>query len=201
MTFLRVFLWMQGINIILMVCPITFQISFQDRLHLRIGYLFFHYTLKPPRPKEKEPGKKKAAGQSLREKLGSLYHEKGLSGLLTLLGELAKIAGGLAKGIFPHLVFSHFWLKIGVSGSNAANTAVRYGSVCGAVSTAVGAILGKAKCKTCRIQIDPDFQSGKSSAKFDAKARILPFFLINALLRALFRSFKLIKSAAAIHNN
>lgn len=202
MKFLRIFLWMQLITIVLMLCPITFRVSFRDKLHFRIGYLLFHYTVAPRAPKGKKPKrKKKPAGKSFWEKVGELYHKEGLPGFLSILKEVAGIAGGLAKGIFSHLVFSHFWLKIGVSGGDAAKTAVYYGYVCSVVSTTTGAILEKAKCKECHVLINPDFQSQKSSVKFDAEVHILPFFLINAVLRASFRSFKLIKSITAIHNN
>ncbi len=202
MKFLRIFLWMQLIFTVLMLCPITFQVSYRDKLHFRIRYLFFHYTVAPHAPKKKKPKKKKKpAGKSFLGKIGELYQKEGLSGFLSILKEVAGIAGGLAKGIFSHLVFSHFWLKISVSGGDAARTAVYYGYVCSVVSTATGAILKKAKCKECHVLIDPDFQSEKSSVKFDTKVHILPFFLINAVLRASIRSVKLIKSITAIHNN
>lgn len=207
---MKIFLILLCVNVVTMVLPLTIRVSYQEKITVRLGYLFFSYTFRPKPPEEKPEKKKKPkpGEKSIGEKIGGLYREKGLAGFLRLLGQAAGLAAGTAKNIFAHLVFSRFWLKVNVSGADAADTAVRYGHVCGAVGTATGAILSRARCKDCHILVSPDFQSEKSSVKFEAKAHILLFFLANAAVKALFGLVKLLKSAKSsppenneIHNN
>lgn len=204
MTALHVFLCLTLFNMILLACPVTVEAAFREEFFFRVGFLFFHYTLMPKKP-EKEKTKAEAeetgAKQPKKNRLAELYRSKGLSGFLKILGEAAKIAGGAAKKIFEHTVFARFRLQIGVSGGDAAETAVNYGYVCGAVGSATSLLLGRAKCKECLIGITPDFRSEQSSVNFEMKARVASFFLLQAALRALFQSMKIIKAAKTAHTS
>ncbi len=188
-----------------MVCPVTVDASFHEELFLRVGFLFFHYTVTPKKPGKKEkaePEKEKPAEEKpKRNRIQELYKEKGLSGFLKILNEAAKVADGAAKEIFLHTVFVRFHLKINVCGEDAAKTAVDYGCVCGAVSSATSLLLGYAKCRDCHINVMPDFSSEQSSIDFEMKSRAASFFLLRAAVRALFRSLKIIKAAKAAHNS
>lgn len=205
MTLLFIFLGLTLFILVLMVCPVTVEATFREELFLRVGFLFFHYTVTPKKPGNKEEAttKKEKAEEEKpkRNRIQQLYHEKGLSGFLKILNEAVKIAGGAAKEIFLHTVFVKFHLKINVRGEDAARTAVDYGYVCGAVGSATSLLLGHAKCKDCRINVMPDFSSEQSSVVFEMKARAASFFLFRASVRALFRSLKIIKAAKAAHNS
>ena len=202
MTALYVFLCLTLFNTILLVCPVTVEAAFREEFFLRVGFLFFHYTLMPKKPeKKKAETEETGAKQPKKNRLAELYRAKGLSGFLKILGEAAKIAGGAAKKIFQHTVFAHFRLQIGVSGGDAAETAVNYGYACGAVGSATSLLLGHAKCKECRISVTPDFRSEQSSVDFEMKACVMTFFLFQAALHALFQSLKIIKAAKAAHTS
>lgn len=202
MTVLYVFLGLTLFNMILLACPVTVEAAFREKFFLRVGFLFFHYTLIPKKPeKEKTKAEKTGAKQPKKNRLEELYRAKGLSGFLKILGEAGKIAGGAAKKIFEHTVFARFRLQIGVSGGDAAKTAVNYGYVCGAVGSATSLLLGHAKCKDCRIGITPDFRSEQSSVDFEMKARVASFFLLQTALRALFQFLKFIKAAKTAHTS
>jgi hypothetical protein len=199
---LRAFLILTGVNMILSACPVTVEAAFREELFLRVGYLFFHYTVAPKKPKKEEKEKKeKPEKKPKKNRIAELYHAKGLYGFLKILREAAKVAGGAAKGIFHHLVFKRFRLELRVAGEDAAQTAVDYGYVCGAVSSATSLLLGYAKCGDCHINVIPDFRAEKSSVDFSMKARIAVFFLIQTLLRALIQSIQVIKTAKAADNS
>lgn len=206
MSFLRVFLILQVVNTVLLLSPITIYAGYRDDGYARIGYLFFHYTIAPKPEKAKKKKKEAEAEQEKPKKntIGNLFREKGFSGFMKIVGKVASITSEMVKKILKHTVFHRFWLRIDVGGEDAAKIALNYGYICGAVNSAVSLLLNCARCKNPRIQITPDFRAQESSAAFEMRARILPIFLLNALLGALFQSvklMKLIKSPKAIHNN
>ncbi len=200
MTMLFVFLGLTLFNVILAACPVTVEAAFREKFFLRVGFLFFQYTVSPKKAEKKEQEGKPEKQKPKRNRIAELYREKGLSGFLKILGKAAKIAGGAAKEISLHTVFARFWLRVGVSGPDAAQTAVDYGYVCGAVGSATSLLLGGAKCRDCRIDVTPDFCAEESSVDFEMKARVASFFVLRAALRALFRSLQIIKAAKAAHN-
>lgn len=182
----------------LLSCPVTVFADYSEQLSLRVGYLFFWYSIVPKKQKKKKAEEKKTEAPK-ENSLQKLYRERGLSGFLTFLGKAAEIASGAAREIFSHTVFSIFRLNIRVCGEDAAEAALNYGRVCGVVSSGVGLLLGAAKCRECRTDILPDFSSQESSVSFSAKARVAAFFLLKAALRAFFRSLKMIKAGKAAH--
>lgn len=187
---------------VLLACPVSIQASFHEELSARVGYLFFHYTIAPkPAVEEKQEQEAPTPEEKPKEnRLKELLRKKGLSGFLEIFHEVAQIASETARRLFSHLVVSHFQLKITVAGQDAAQIALNYGYVCGAVGSAAGLLLGNVKCKSYRISVNPDFQSEQSRVSFDAKARISLLFLLSTALRAFFRSLKVIKSLKTIHN-
>ena len=196
---LLVFLILTGLNLLLMACPVRIDAAFREELFLRVGYLFFHYTVSPKEKAKNKPAK--SAGKPKKNRVAELYHAKGLSGFLKILGRAAKIAGSAAKGVFTHIYFARFLLEIRVAGEDAAKTAVDYGCVCGIVGPAASLMLGHAKCRDCRIRVVPDFCSEKSSVEFSMKARVAVFFLVQTALRALIQSVRLIKDSKAADYN
>lgn len=181
----------------LLICPVTFRISYRDTLSVSVKYLFFQVQLAPVPEKPEKPKRKKKEKEpynaGVSEKIKALYRQEGLGGFLKIFGKAAKIGGGAAKSILTHLAFSWFDLSISVGGEDAAQTALNYGRTCGAVSSAAGIFLGKAKCRKSCITIFPDFGSSDSQVNFSTKVSVKAFFLLSAALRALFRLIKLIR--------
>jgi hypothetical protein len=200
MTALYILLAMTCFFALLLVFPVTVQIEYRQKASVCIRYLFFRFHI-PPKKKKKEkeekPTEEKAPEKS---RLKKLYEAKGLSGFLSLLKEAAQIASEAAAEVFRHTVFHRFWLQIRVSGEDASAAALNYGKVCGAVSSGLGILLGLARCTDCRVDVLPDFNSQESSVCFSADARVLAFFPVKALTRAIFRSIRLIKAEKAVHN-
>ena len=198
MTALYVLLILITVFAALLSCPVTVSAEFSEKFSLHVGFLFFRYTVVPPKEKKKkaEVSKEEAPKKS---RVRELYEAKGLSGFLKLLKEAANIASEAAQEVFRHTVFRRFWLKISACGEDAAAAALNYGHVCGAVGSGVGLLLGHSKVVDCRVDVLPDFSSQESSVYFSAKARVASYFLLKAALRALFRSMKLIKAEKTVH--
>lgn len=180
---------------LLLFCPVVFQCGFETKLSATVRYLFFKIQLPPEKKaakQRKEPAvPKETAEQKKKSKIRDIIKQTGLSGFLQILGETAKIAAGSAKRLFSHLVVSDFSIDITVSSEDAAQTAIRYGMVCGAVTTAVNTLFSVVKCKKQTVRISPDFQSGSSEVRFQMKARISLLFLLASLVYMLVKSARL----------
>lgn len=200
MTALYVLLAVACFFALLLILPVTVHVEYHEKASVCIGYLFFRFHF-PSRRKKKEKEEKPAGEEPPKKnRLKKLYDAKGLSGFLSLLKEAVQIASEPASKIFRHTVFHRFWLKIRVSGEDAAATALDYGIVCGAVSSGLGILLGHARCTDCRVDVLPDFCSEESSLCFSANARVLAVFWLKTVNHAIFRSVHLIKAGKAVHN-
>lgn len=183
--------------IFLLLWPVTVRAEYRDEPHVRLNYLFVHYTVVPrpekeekAEPHEEEAQQKEKPKQS---KISALLKEKGLSGFLNILKQVSEAVSGTAKRLFAHLVITRFNLEISVTGADAAQAALNYGAVYSAVSTAAGLLFGNVRCKSYRIVITPDFQGTRSRVCFEGKARVPLIFLISASLYALIRSLNIMK--------
>ena len=184
--------------LLLNLSRVTCSVRFDGSFFLRVGYLFFHYTVFPRPPEKEKKGEteqaaEKEAPAGLGAKLRGLLEKRGLSGFLSVLQETASAASGTAKKLFAHFRVGRFLLTISVGGDDAAQTAVEYGTVCAAVGTAAGAVLSQVKCKKWSITVDPDFSGRDSSVRFEMKAGIRLIFLLIAAVYGLVRFVRISK--------
>lgn len=179
---------------LLLTCPVWAAISYEEKLSLRVGYLFLSFRLFPPKEKKKpEKQRKKAREQKTAEKtedakkreLLDILKQKGLSGFLSLLSQAASLAASTWKGFVSHLYVSRLKLSLTVAAEDAAGTALLYGRVCGVVYPAFRILTETARCRKPEIQVSPNFQKDKTEISFACKARIPLFFLLWEALRAL----------------
>lgn len=149
--------------------------------------LFIKIPLIPAKPKKaKKPTKKKkkrekeAPKEKNEEKkepniVKKLYDAKGVSGLLDITGEIARLAKDTLKDLFAALkIRLSIYLKI--AGKDAADTAVKYGYTCSGVYPALKIIDSVSKLKVKSVDIIPDFSDNPSTeiqANALVKIRIL----------------------------
>lgn len=168
----------------LLCCPVTLLPSFSDGFSIRITYLFFSKRIQPGREKPKEKKQKKKAEkesetESTVEKLRRLSGEEGTAGFVSLLWELSVLAAGSLKKLFRHVVIVDFSLDVSVGGDDAADTALSYGKLCSVIYPAVSVLVSHAKTKHYGVSVFPDFtERAKTKIRFNAKARIKPWFLL-----------------------
>ncbi|WP_411676649.1 DUF2953 domain-containing protein [Caproicibacter sp.] len=174
---------------VLLFCSVFVEANFEEEFSARIGFLFLHYRLLP-RPEEKptEPKvqkKEKPAPEEKPSKIKELFRQKGLGGFLELLKAFTSVAYTSAKKLLSHTIVRKLSLDLTVGGDDAAQTALNYGRACGAVSTALTALLSVANCKERNVTVAPDFQNGENRVRFRVRATVRLFFLFSAALSAL----------------
>ncbi len=145
---------------------------------------------------EKRKEKLRKAGKEPEEtpkKPNFLVHkikQKGLDGLIELLGEMVRILKGVIGKITDHLVISRMDLELAIAGEDAARTALTYGRAGAAIYPMIAFI--QQHVRKCRHheQIAPVFTETKTKIRFVFKARIQPFFLLSAAMGAAIKAWK-----------
>ncbi len=186
--------------LLLLVCPLRLEVSFEEEFTLTLRYLFLKFRLLPAREKPEKPEKKKkkpkkepGPEESPVDKLKEIFKRTGVRGLVSALTDLAKLAVGSLKRVFRHLRFKAFDLYLCVGGAkDAAEAAVRYGEFSGAVYTAVGVFFGLKPCKKLGVTVDLDYAREEAVAVFSAKVSILPLFLAREGVSLFFRGFPIV---------
>lgn len=179
---------------------LTFTAVYSSELTLKLKVLFLTFTLvpvkqKPKKPKSKMPkkpkkkpadkGKKKDKKPSYLKKLGD---KKGVGGLLSMMTDLAKLAGSTLKGLFERIIIDKFDIDVTVVGDDAADTALKYGKICGAFYSAVSIICGTAKCEQYNVNVTPDFDDEASMrVAADIRFHIRVWYVLKYALKALFK--------------
>lgn len=138
--------------------------EYKDELSVWIKIAFFKLRLIPQKPKKK---KKKHKKKKVKEKkkepekqenvLKNFIKEKGLSGIINILKQIATLATETLKDLFKRVTIVSLKLNIQIAGEDAADTAIKYGYCCSVIFPAVSAILSVVKYKERNIQVVPDF--------------------------------------------
>ncbi len=160
---------------------------------------------KKDKPKKDKPKKEKAEKEKPEEhKVGKkkkkedkdniflkFYKNQGFEGVLQLIADALEAVTGIFSDIFKHFVFRELYLDMTIAGSDAAETAIKYGKISSAVFPAMGLLCSKARVKKYDIDISPDFLATKDDAKFHVQFGISPIFITNAVIIA---GYKLVKN-------
>ncbi len=187
--------------LLFLVCLVRVRISvtYHEDIRVILKVLIFDFQLLPKKekpkkekPKKKEDKKEKKKEPREQEKkvkekkpnyLAKLKEKKGLSGLISLFKELAKIAGGTLKGLFKHIVIKKLDVGIALNAGDAASTAIQYGQLCSVVYPAVNVITAITVCKDYNVTLEPIFDDDRETEYYaDVYAYIRVGF---ALLQAL----------------
>lgn len=182
---------------LIMLIKVEVLATYNDSLTLTIKILFFRIKVLPseekPEKKEKKPEKpkpkKKEKPKEEKEKKPSLIQKlkekKGLSGLLSLLWSVVKIALGALKGLFSHIVIKKFDLGILLAGEDAASVAESYGKLCSVVYPAVNIITNATVCRDYNVGIEPTFEPDRKTETYaDVHAYLRILFVVWEALKA-----------------
>lgn len=200
MLWLYILLGILLVIFLLLLTPVKLKASYNEnfRCILKIGFVKF--SLYPPKPKKKKKKKKKKKPKKADEeqkseetKKESLIKEKGISWLFDLIKKIADLAVGALKDFFRHIIVKKLLLSISIAGSDAADTAVKYGYCCSAVYPAFGIIVGAVKCKKYGVDISPDFEEkAKSAVNMELEARIKMLWLLALVIKHGIKGLKLL---------
>ena len=189
--------------LIFLVLMIRVQVFFHfaDEPQLTVKVLFYQKKLLPPPPKHgkkkekpaKKPKQEETEPKENEEKesekkqsyLSKIKDKKGLSGLVSLLTDVARITGGLLKGLFSHIVIHKLDVGIALNSGDAASTAVTYGKLCSAVYPAVNVIVAATVCKNWNVTLEPVFEGEKKTEVYaDVYAHLRLIFVVWEAIKA-----------------
>jgi hypothetical protein len=195
MTALYVVLGILAALLLLLWCPLVLTISYEEAVRAKVQYLFIVYPIAPPKKKkprkEKQPPKKeKTEKPGKKSAIREIIDQKGLGGFLTMMRELARMAGVVLKRLCRHMVVKKFRLSVTICGEDAADTALRYGGACAVLYPAVSAIVSNTKCEHYQVEVHPAFNGEKEEIQFLFKARVALLFVLGSALAALAHYFR-----------
>ena len=166
-----------------LICLIRVQLFllYNDEVKLSLKILFYKMTLLPAPQKKKQEHEKKGEKKEKKPKaeekkpqekeqkpsyLSKLKEKKGVTGLISLFTEIAKIAGGMLKGIFSHLVIKRLNVGIALNSGDAYCTAMDYGKICSVFYPAVNIITSITVCKDYHVTLEPIFDDERNTEAY-----------------------------------
>lgn len=185
--------------ILLIVAVLSIKVSviadYSKEFYLKIKYLFLEIPVYPVSEKKKKkekpieeakeaapPPEEQAAKKGGKNPIKNFLENEGVSGVIGLINDTARIIGGFFGSIFRHVIFDELFLTIVVGGRDAADTAIKYGRISSAVFPPLGYICSHAKVKKYDADVSPDFLADVSTAEFHVKISFRPIFLVGAVL-------------------
>lgn len=184
--------------IVLIAAVLSIKVSviadYSKNFYLKVKYLFLEIPVypssgkkskkeKPAKEAKKDvPAEEQGTKKGGKNPIKTFLENEGVSGVVGLINDTARIIGGFFGSIFRHVIFDELFLTIVVAGRDAADTAIKYGRVSANVFPPLGYICSYAKVKEYDADVSPDFLADVSTAEFHFKISFRPIFLLGAIL-------------------
>ncbi len=174
--------------VLILLLPIKIYASYFDDFKCNLYVGFVKIQLYPQKPKKEKAKKRAKKTENKKEEQKkdkpNLIKEKGGSWLVNLIKRAAELACSVLKDFFKHILIKKLQLSIKLAGSDAADTAIKYGKCCAAVYPAVSVITRTVNCPKYGVDIVPDFgENAKTVIEFELMARVFLFRLVGLVLR------------------
>lgn len=188
MTAVIIILAVLAVVLLLLFLPLCAQIEFNGTFSVKIKYagISVYNSLKAAKGKEetaKKPDGEKNSPKSF-EMFESLKQKHGTLGAVKELFSLLRAVTEKLKYKLKHIKFKNIFLLIRICSTNAADTAIEYGSVCAAVYPVLSLLDTFSNVKYKKIDIAADFDSDKPRISFSATVKSRIFFLLMIALCA-----------------
>lgn len=188
---------------LLLLVPVQVQLGFREEFTLVIRYLFF--TIRPlegageEEETQEAPEETKKSGEGMWRRLRGILKNKQLPGFLEALYELGKGLKTSGIRLFHRIRCKEFDLYLCVGASeDAAETALFYGKVSGAVYGVCGLLFGMMKGKKKRVTVDLDYQRPAHLVDFTCRLSVRPLVLLREGVSLLRSGFPLLKKWKAL---
>lgn len=186
---------------LLLLFPVGVDVAFREEFSLTLRYLFLRFPLLPgkaseegEKPEKDEEKKEKRNGESGADKLKGMLSRHGLGGFLDSLFEAVGYLTSSTKKILSHLKLKRFDLYLCLGGEpDAAEGAIRYGQVSGAVYSACGALFALMPCRKKGVTVDLNYQSGDDLVDFSARLSVRPIHVVKEGLVLLVKELLVLK--------
>ena len=200
--FLCVILGIIGLIVLLLSIPIKVSLSFDNKIHLSVKYLFVKLDILPVGPKKpKKPAKpkkepkpepeKKEEDEAPKEKkpnpILEMVKANGYDGMMLVIKNLGRVLGMYGGKLFKSIVFDEIDVYISVGTGDAASTAIKYGETCQKVYPVLGFICSNNIVKKYDIMVEPDFLANKTENELFIDLNVTIRKIINATIAMVFR--------------
>ncbi len=146
--------------------------------------------------KSKAKTKPKTGGKQESEKdekkpsaIKQLTGQRGVSGFVELIFVVLRIAGGTFGKIFRGIIIKRLKIHIKIGGDDPADTAVKYGALCGVLFPAIAMIIGVARTRHKDVLIEPDFNSPDNMTVCEGIFVVIPIMVVGYLIEAALKLF------------
>lgn len=187
--------------VLLLSVPIKVSLSFDNKIHLTVRYLFIKLNIlpvdpnkpkKPAKPqKEPEPKEEKPKDETPKEKkpnpILEMVKANGYDGMMLVIKNLGRVLGTYGGKLFKSIVFDEIDVYISVGTGDAASTAIKYGETCQKVYPVFGFICSNNIVKKYDILVEPDFLANKTENELFIDFSVTVRKIINATIAMVFR--------------
>ncbi len=198
-----------GLVILILCIPAFAYIDFETELTADVRFLFFKFKVYPS--DKEEPGiieklvlkfwryligassGNESNAQSLTDisdeaGFRTLFDDRGAVGAISFLWQVLLIIFGRFVKVLRGVAVSRFDLSIGVAGEDAADTALRYGKLCGIVYPLLSLIFQNVRTYKHKIDMEPIFDKelDYDQVELHTTLRIYPIVIAAHIIALLF---------------
>ncbi len=186
--------------VLILSIPVKVSLSFDNKIHLSVKYLFIKLDILPlgpkkekaPKPKkEPEPKPDKPVDETPKEKkpnpIVEMVKANGYDGMMLVIKNLGRVLGIYGGKLFKSIVFDEIDVYISVGTGDAASTAIKYGETCQKVYPVLGFICSNNLVRKYDILVEPDFLANKTENELFIDFSVTVRKIINATLAMVFR--------------
>lgn len=175
---------------LLLSLPVFVTAEWNEKLTVKIKYLFFRFTVVPApekkkKPKqEKEPEQKPAKPKKKQRKKHTL--DEIIDGFIDAVHRYGPGTKMILRNIRVHKL-EGFWK---IAGEDAAACAVRYGRVCALLNTAFGFIRNLVRIEKTKLKVYPDFLAEEEEIRVYTEIEANPIVILIGGVRIAFAFLK-----------
>ena len=190
--------------VVLFSFKVSVILEMTDKNKVTLKYLFLKITLydssKPEKEKKPKKEKKKTEVTQQEEVTGDtpptenttdnkgnnlfkqIYIEQGYDGIVKMLVAVKESLGTFFGKLYKTFTINEFYLTMHVTGSDAADTAIKYGKLSSWLFPTLGKVASTCKMKKYDIDISPDFLGVKNEADLYLDVSVVPIRITNAVM-------------------
>ena len=186
---MKIFLIVIIVLTAILLIPVSAKAKYDNAVFLEIRYLFFKKTILPKPPK-KAAAAKKSSSAPKKKKPKKPKPDKpkrkiplGVWEIIELIPKAVEMLLPPIRKLLKRTVIGGFSLEMVVLGDDAADTAIKFGKVNGAVFYAAAVLDRVMTLKTKRIDIHPGFTAEKSEIRAEGEVKAYPLAVIIAAVQ------------------
>ena len=175
---------------LLLSLPVFVTAEWNEKLTVKIKYLFFRFTVVPAPEKKKKPKQEKEPEQkpAKPKKKQRKKHtpDEIIDGFIDAVHRYGPGTKMIFRNIRVHKL-EGFWK---IAGEDAAACAVRYGRVCALLNTAFGFIRNLVKIEKTKLKVYPDFLAEEEEIRVYTEIEANPIVILIGGVRIAFAFLK-----------